>query len=171
MQVFIWEATAPHWRAGGKRGREGSQGRRTASLSPRCRLWLPGALLRREPGKQSGACAPSKPRPRAPPALLPLGLVKGQLLGGETPLHPRSSTQRRSWHSGLELCELISRGWRAQAVSVRGVGEVSAPFKEQRTQGTPSTLQCDGSLCWGLSPSEPLPSSPRPSHPERVKAF
>lgn len=40
---------------------------------------------------------------------------------------------------------------------------MSAPFKEQRTQGTPSTLQCDGSLCWGLSlqrPFLPLPVPP-----------
>lgn len=41
---------------------------------------------------------------------------------------------------------------------------MSAPFKEQRTQGTPSTLQCDGSLCWGLSLQRPFLPLPVPSH-------
>lgn len=52
-------------------------------------------------------------------------------------------------------------GGRGQCLSEEE--EVSAPFKEQRTQGTPSTLQCDGSFHWGLSlqrPFLPLPVPP-----------
>lgn len=122
-----------HWRAGENRSEEGSQGERVSEpvsvAACGCReLCPPGSL---------GSRWSSRPRaspPTGTAALTPLGLVKGRSWGARSH-HPRSSTQRRAGTRGLELCELISRGWRAQAVSVRGGERCLPPSKGAEDTG------------------------------------
>lgn len=126
-----------HWRAGGKRGREGSQGRRVSEpvstvAACGCReLDPPGSL-----GSRVELAPPSKPAQghrcvhshwawlRAAP-------------GGRVPCTPGPVLRGGAGTRGLELCELISRGWRAQAVSVRG-GRGVCPL--QGAENTGDTL-------------------------------